>query len=161
MEEAEEPYVMRLESSDSDDTHGDFEDFLDGLDVRLPDLAIAVYATYVDVEYGEGDESSVYFSPPGRCHFALGGRNTGCLMAPDQLPDEDWILHLYLDEFTGPNAARSYANHSVWHFLIASDGEKLISNFTWCGTYSFGGWCGTDYHSLYVRSLQKKLVKFI
>ena len=101
MEEAEEPYVMRLESSDSDDTHGDFEDFLDG------------------------------------------------------------ILHLYLDEFTGPNAARSYANHSVWHFLIASDGEKLISNFTWCGTYSFGGWCGTDYHSLYVRSLQKKLVKFI
>lgn len=264
LEEGEEPYVIQLESSDGDDTHGDFEDFLDGLDKRLPDLAIAVYVTYVDTEYGGGDESSVYFSPPGSSHFALGGSNTGCLMESDQLPDEDWIpygwrhagetppaakaqgevellgdwpeeeramigqalpgaleamgytafdpekeavspaeqgwqfqvggamdagetaqhlhlalapyaaehsqpyaalcqamrrkklaIHLYLDESTGPNAAWSYDNHNVWHFLITSDGEKLVSNFTWCGTYSFGCRGGADYSQIYTQSIQK------
>lgn len=264
LEEGEEPYVLRLESSDTDDTHGTFEDFLDGLDRQLPGLAIAVYATYVDTEYGEGDESSIYFSPPGSSHFALGGRNTGCLMESDQLPDEDWIpygwrhagetppaakaqgevellgdwaeeeraiigqalpgaleamgytafepgkeavspaeqgwqfqvggamdagetaqhlhlallpyvaehsqpyaalcramrrkklaIHLYLDESTGPNGAWSYDNHNIWHFLITSGGETLVSNFTWCGTYSFGQRGGTDYGRIYTQSLQK------
>ncbi len=47
-------------------------------------------------------------------------------------------IHLYLDESTGPNAAWSYCNNSDWHFLITSDGARLVSKFTWCGTYSFG-----------------------
>ena len=58
-------------------------------------------------------------------------------------------IHLYLDESTGPNAAWSYCNNSDWHFLITSDGARLVSKFTWCGTYRFGSRGGDCCDELY------------
>ena len=52
-------------------------------------------------------------------------------------------LHLLLDEYTGPNTAWTYSDHSKWDFIISSDGERLVSNFVRCATYSFGGSSGS------------------
>lgn len=241
------PLLLELESSDGDDTHGDFEDFLTALDENLPGLSIVAYAIWVDVEYGESDTLSILYSPKGSSMLDVKDV-PGFQGRIDTLPDEDWIpygwrhpdeappaakaegtvtllgdwseaekaivdkalmggaletmgytsfqhadkavarteegwkffvggamdagetaqnlhlallpyikkhkascaalckamrekklaIHLYLDEYTGPNAAWSYCNNSDWHFLITSDGARLVSKFTWCGTYSFG-----------------------
>ena len=45
------PLLLELESSDGDDTHGDFEVFLTALDEKLPGLSCVAYAICVDVEY--------------------------------------------------------------------------------------------------------------
>lgn len=247
LETGGEPLLMELESSDGDDTHGDFEDFLTALDENLPGLSIVTYAIWVDVEYGGPDTPSILYSPKGSS--VLDVKDVSCFQSRmDTLPDEDWIpygwrhpdetapaakaegtvtllgdwseaektivdkalmggaletmgytsfqhagkavsrteegwefcvggamdageaaqnlhlallpyikeheascaamckamrekklaIHLYLDESTGPNAAWSYCNNSAWHFLITSDGARLVSKFTWCGTYRFG-----------------------
>ena len=59
------PLLLELESSDGDDTHGDFEDFLTALDENLPGLSIVAYAVWVDVEYGGPDTPSILYSPKG------------------------------------------------------------------------------------------------
>lgn len=43
-------------------------------------------------------------------------------------------MHIELTAETYPNPVGLYRENSKWHFLISSDGEKLISDFTWCGT---------------------------
>lgn len=232
---------------------------LDELDQAMPELNIALYAVYVDLEYGQGSIGNILYSPAGSSNlkldefYSLDGQM-------DPLPDEDWIpygwrhpkekppaakaegtitllgdwgeaeratveqalldpdflvameampmpgeersgiwqteegyefllvgkqdfgdlvqglnmvlasyfaahsasystlcrtmrekkllLHLYLDEYTGPNQAWSYSNHSAWHFLISSDGIDLLAQFTWCGTYSFDfdlSECGAEF----------------
>ena len=221
---------------------------LDELDRAMPELNIALYAIYVDTEYGEGCIGNILYSPAGSSSLKL-GEFYGLDERMDPLPDEDWIpygwrhlkekppaakaegtiallgdwgetecaavehalldpdfltamraepmpgeaqsgiwrteegyaffaggnqnfgdllqslgtvlapyfaahsasyaalcrsmrekkllLHLYLDEYSGPNQAWSYSDHSAWHFLISSDGADLLAQFTWCGTYSF------------------------
>lgn len=222
---------------------------LDELDQAIPELNIALYAIYVDIEYGEGCIGNILYSPAGSSNLRL-DKFSGLDERMDPLPDEDWIpygwrhpkekppaakaegtitllgdwgeaeratveqalldpdflaamaatpmpgeecsgilqteegyrfllggkrdfgdlvqglntvlapyfaahrasyselcrtmrekkllLHLDLDEYSGPNLAWSYGDHSAWHFLISSDGADLLAQFTWCGTYSFG-----------------------
>ena len=52
------------------------------------------------------------------------------------------LLHLELESHSNPNTAWSYPDSSTWHFLISSDGRKLISRFTWCATYGFSSYNG-------------------
>ena len=54
-----------------------------------------------------------------------------------KMREKKLLLHLDLDEYSGPNLAWCYGDHSAWHFLISSDGADLLAQFTWCGTYSF------------------------
>lgn len=52
------------------------------------------------------------------------------------------LLHLELESYSNPNTAWSYPDSSTWHFLISSDGRKLISRFTWCATCGFSSYNG-------------------
>lgn len=80
--------------------------------------------------------------PAQNLHLALlpyiKKHKASCAALCKAMREKKLSIHLYLDEYTGPNAAWSYCNNSDWHFLITSDGARLVSKFTWCGTYSFG-----------------------
>lgn len=96
----------------------------------------------------EGD--GVAFSLTGPLNFGDAAQNLEQVLSPyleqhketyaalcKTMREKKLSLHLLLDEYTGPNAAWTYSDHSKWDFILSSDGERLVSNFARCATYSF------------------------
>lgn len=99
------------------------------------------------------EEDGVAFSLTGPLDFGDAAQNLELVLSPyleqhkeayaalcKTMREKKLSLHLLLDEYTGPNAAWTYSNNSEWVFILSSDGERLVSNFVRCATYSFG--CG-------------------
>ena len=96
----------------------------------------------------EGDK--VVFSLSGPVDFGDIAQNLELILSPylerhqetyaalcRTMREQKLSLHLLLDEYTGPNAAWTYSEHSKWDFILSSDGEHLVSDFVRCATYSF------------------------
>ncbi len=99
------------------------------------------------------EEDGVASSSTGPLDFGDAAQNLELVLSPyleqhkeayaalcKTMREKKLSLHLLLDEYTGPNAAWTYSNNSEWVFILSSDGERLVSNFVRCATYSFG--CG-------------------
>ena len=97
------------------------------------------------------EEDGVAFSLTGPLDFGDAAQNLELVLSPyleqhkeayaalcKTMREKKLSLHLLLDEYTGPNAAWTYSNNSEWVFILSSDGERLVSNFVRCATYSFG-----------------------
>ena len=97
------------------------------------------------------EEDGIAFSLTGPLDFGDASQNLELVLSPyleqhketydalcKTMREKKLSLHLLLDEYTGPNAAWTYSDHSKWDFIISSDGERLVSNFVRCATYSFG-----------------------
>lgn len=114
------------------------------------------------------EEDGVAFSLTGPLDFGDAAQNLELVLSPyleqhketyaalcKTMREKKLSLHLLLDEYTGPNAAWTYSDHSKWDFIISSDGERLVSNFARCATYSFGGasgFAGILFENLYRES---------
>lgn len=79
---------------------------LDELDRAMPELNIAVYAIYVDLEYGEGSIGNILYSPAGSSNLKL-DEYYGLYRRIDSLPDEDWIPYGWRHPKEKPPAARA------------------------------------------------------
>ena len=97
------------------------------------------------------EEDGVAFSLTGPLNFGDAAQNLELVLSPyleqhketyaalcKAMREKQLSLHLLLDEYTGPNAAWTYSDHSKWDLILSSDGERLVSNFARCATYSFG-----------------------
>lgn len=97
------------------------------------------------------EEDGVAFFLTGPLDFGDAAQNLELVLSPyleqhkeayaalcKTMREKKLSLHLLLDEYTGPNAAWTYSNNSEWVFILSSDGERLVSNFVRCATYSFG-----------------------
>lgn len=89
LKEPGEVQTVSLVNSDDDASHYIFENIVNELFEKLPELQVAVYARYEDTEYGMGDVDNLIYSSKGQTfgleptEFINGFR--------DSLPDEDWI----------------------------------------------------------------------
>ena len=54
---------VSLVNSDDDDSHYIFENIVNELFEKLPELQVAIYAQYEDTEYGECDAENLLYSP--------------------------------------------------------------------------------------------------
>ena len=82
--------VCRLEQEEGDDRHGVMDAFLTALDTRLPQLALAILAVYLDAEYTHSRLSNFLYSPAGSSSLHLKDFY-GYESRRDALPNESWI----------------------------------------------------------------------
>ena len=89
LKEPGEVQTVSLVNSDDDDSHYIFENIVNELFKKLPELQVAVYAQYEDTEYGECDAENLLYSPSDS---TFGLEPTELIDGfRDSLPDEDWI----------------------------------------------------------------------
>lgn len=112
--------VCRLEQEEGDDRHGVMDAFLSALDTRLPQLALAILAIYLDAEYTHSRLSNFLYSPAGSSSLHLKdfyGYESRC----DVLPNESWIPYSWR-HFTPFGPPFAYADGSIT--LLGPWGEE-------------------------------------
>lgn len=103
--------VCRLEQEEGDDRHGVMDAFLTALDTRLPQLALAILAVYLDAEYIHSRLSNFLYSPAGSSSLHLKDFY-GYESRRDALPNESWIPYSWR-HFTPSGPPFAYAHGSI------------------------------------------------
>lgn len=112
--------VCRLEQEEGDDRHGVMDAFLSALDTRLPQLALAILAIYLDAEYTHSRLSNFLYSPAGSSSLHLKDFY-GDTSRRDALPNESWIPYSWR-HFTPFGPPFAYADGSIT--LLGPWGEE-------------------------------------
>ncbi len=103
--------VCRLEQEEGDDRHGVMDAFLTALDTRLPQLALAILAVYLDAEYTHSRLSNFLYSPAGSSSLHLKDFY-GYESRRDALPNESWIPYSWR-HFTPSGPPFAHAHGSI------------------------------------------------